>query len=81
MATNVAQREATGTRWPAIRGGPVLAASLTAPDVPDPVQRRQFTKLIARGTRQSQPGAVSRAELIKAARLSDCRLVAITAPG
>ena len=61
MATNVAQREATGTRWPAIRGGPVLAASLTAPDVPDPVQRRQFTKLIARGTRQSQPGAVSRA--------------------
>jgi len=81
MAANVAQREATCTRRPAIRGGPILAASLTAPDVPGwAVQRPQVTGLIAQGTGQPRAGVVSRAELIEAARSSDCRLVAITAP-
>ena len=81
MATYVAPREATGSRRPAIRGGPNLAASLTAPDVPTwAVQRPQITKLIAQGTRQPRAGAVSRAKLIEAARSSGCRLVAITAP-
>jgi len=82
MPTSVAQRKATGTRGAAVRGGgPTLAASLTAPDVPDwAVQRPENTKLIARSTRQPQPGAVSRAGLVEAARSSDCRLVAVTAP-
>ena len=81
MATYAAQREATGTRRPAIRGGPNLGASLTAPDVPTcAVQRPQITKLTAQGARQLRAGAVSRAELIQAARSSGCRLVAITAP-
>ena len=81
MAAYVAQREATGTRRPAIRGGPNLAASLTAPDVPTwAVQRPQITKLTAQGTRQPRAGAVSRAKLVEAARSSGCRLVAITAP-
>jgi LuxR family maltose regulon positive regulatory protein len=81
MATNVAQREATGNRWPAIRGGPVLAASLAAPDVPGwAVQRRHFTKPIVQRSRQLPAGVVSRAKLIEAARSSDCRLVAVTAP-
>src|SRR5215471_21089461 len=82
MATSVAQREAAGTRRPAILGdGPALAAGLTAPDVPDrAVQRPEITKLIARSARQPQPGAVSRAKLIEAARSSDCRCVAVTAP-
>jgi uncharacterized protein (TIGR03000 family) len=82
MATSVAQRETTGTRGAAVRsGGSTLAASLTAPDVPDcAVQRPEITKLIARSTRQPQPGAVSRAGLVEAARSSDCRLVAVTAP-
>src|SRR5215471_5929900 len=82
MATSVAQREAAGTRRPAILGdGPALAAGLTAPDVPDwALQRPEITKLIARSTRQPQPGAVSRAGLVEEARSSDCRLVAVTAP-
>jgi LuxR family maltose regulon positive regulatory protein len=81
MATYIAQREATGSRRPAIRGGPILAASLTAPDVQDwAVQQPQITRLIAHGTRQRRPGAVSRAKLIEAARSNDCRLVAVTAP-
>ena len=81
MVTNVAQREATGNRRPAIRGGPILAASLTAPDVPSwAVQWPQITRLIARGFRQLRADAVSRARLIEAARSSDCRVVAITAP-
>jgi LuxR family transcriptional regulator, maltose regulon positive regulatory protein len=82
MATYVVQEEATGTREPAIRGdGSILAANQTVPGVWErAVQRHQISKLIAQGTRQPRPGAVSRAELIKAARLSDCRLVAITAP-
>jgi len=81
MATNVAQREATGTRRPAIRGGPILAASLTAPDMPSwAVQRPRITTLIGQGFRQPRAGAVSRAKLIEAAQSSDCRLVAITAP-
>jgi hypothetical protein len=82
MATSVAHRKAAATRQPAIRGdGPILAASLAAPDVPDrAVQRPEITKLIARSTRQPQPGAVSRAGLVEAARSSDCRLVAVTAP-
>jgi LuxR family maltose regulon positive regulatory protein len=81
MATNVAEREATGNRRPAIRGGPVLAASLTAPDVPSwAVQRPQITKLMIRGFRELRAGAVSRAGLVEAARSSGCRLVAVTAP-
>jgi LuxR family maltose regulon positive regulatory protein len=82
MATSVAQRKTAATRQPAIRGGgPILAARLTAPDVPDwAVQRPEITKLIAQSTRQPQPGAVSRAGLVEAARSSDCRLVAVTAP-
>ena len=81
MATYVAQREAVGSRRPAMRGGPILAASLTASDVQDwAVQQPQITRLIAHGTRQRRPGAVSRARLIEAARSSDCRCVAVTAP-
>jgi LuxR family maltose regulon positive regulatory protein len=81
MVTNVARREAIGTRRPAIRGGPILAASLTAPDVPSwAVQRPRITTLIGQGFRQPRAGAVSRAKLIEAAQSSDCRLVAITAP-
>jgi LuxR family maltose regulon positive regulatory protein len=81
MATYVSQREATGTRRPAIRGGPDLGASLTAPDLPSwAVQRPQITELIAQGTRQPRAGGVTRAKLIEAARSSGCRLVAITAP-
>jgi LuxR family transcriptional regulator, maltose regulon positive regulatory protein len=83
MTTYVAQEEAAaGTRRRAIRGGgPILAANHTAADVADwAVRRHAITKVIAQGTRQPRPGAVSRADLIKAASLSDCRLVAITAP-
>ena len=81
MATCIAQRKATGSRRPAIPGGPILAASLTASDVQDwAVQQPQITRLIAHGTRQRGPGAVSRATLIEAARSSNCRLVAVTAP-
>ena len=81
MATYVAQREAAVTGRPAIRGGPNLAASLTAPDVLTwAVQRPQITKLIAQGTQQPRAGAVSRANLIETARSSGCRLVAVTAP-
>jgi LuxR family transcriptional regulator, maltose regulon positive regulatory protein len=81
MATYMAQRQAAGSRRPAIRGGPVLAASLTASDVQGwAVQQPQITGLIAHGTRQRRPGVVSRAKLIEAARSSDCRLVAVTAP-
>src|SRR5262249_48104627 len=81
MATYIAQREAAGSRWPAMRGGPILAASLTAPGGQDwAVQQPQITRLIAQGTRQRRPGAVSRAKLIEAARSSDCRCVAVTAP-
>src|SRR5262245_14639428 len=81
MATYVAQREAVGSRRPVMRGGPILAASLTASDVQDwAVQQPQITRLIAHGTRQRRPGAVSRARLIEAARSSDCRCVAVTAP-
>jgi LuxR family transcriptional regulator, maltose regulon positive regulatory protein len=82
MATSVAQRKAADTRGGAVRGGgPALAASLTAPDVPDwTVQRPQLTKLIARSARQPRPGVVSRAGLVEAARSSDCRFVAVTAP-
>src|SRR5215472_14789173 len=81
MATYIAQREAAGSRRPAMRGGPILAASLTASDVQDwAVQQPQITRLIAQGTRQRRPGAVSRAKLIEAARSSDCRCVAVTAP-
>ena len=81
MVTNVAQREATGNRRPALCGGPILPASLTAPDVPSwAVRRHQITKLIVRGFRQPRTVAVSRAKLIEAARSSDCRVVAITAP-
>src|SRR5215475_725773 len=81
MATYIAQREAAGSRRPAMRGGPILAASLTASDVQDwAVQKPQITRLIAHGTRQRRPGAVSRAKLIEAARSSDCRCVAVTAP-
>src|SRR6516162_4124049 len=81
MATCIAQRKATGSRRPAIPGGPILAASLTASDVQDwAVQQPQITGLIAHGTRQRGPGAVSRATLIEAARSSDRRLVAVTAP-
>jgi LuxR family maltose regulon positive regulatory protein len=82
MATSVAQRKSAGTGRPAIHSsGPTLAAGLTAPDVPDwAVQRSEITKLIARSTRQPQPGAVSRAGLVEAARSGDCRLVAVTAP-
>ena len=81
MATYVSQREATGTRRPAIRGGPDLGASLTAPDLPSwAMQRPQITELIAQGTRQPRAGGVTRAKLIEAARSSGCRLVAITAP-
>jgi LuxR family maltose regulon positive regulatory protein len=81
MVTYMPERGATGSRRPAVRGGPILAASLTAPDVQDwAVQQLQITRLIAHGTRQCRPGAVSRAKLIEAARSSNCRLVAITAP-
>jgi len=82
MATSVAQRKAAGTGRPAIRGGgPALTAGLTAPDVPDrAAQRPEITKLIARSARQPQPGGVSRAGLVEAARSSGCRLVAVTAP-
>jgi LuxR family maltose regulon positive regulatory protein len=81
MATNIAQREATCSSRPAIGGGPVLAASLTAPDVPGwAVQRPQITKLIVQGFRELRADAVSRAGLVGAARSSGCRLVAITAP-
>jgi len=81
MATDVAQREATGNSRPAIRGGPVLVASLTAADVPGwAVRRPQVTKLMIRGFRELRAGAVSRAGLVEAARSSGCRLVAITAP-
>src|SRR5262249_23448236 len=82
MATSVAQREAASTRrWAVRAGGPAPAATLTAPGVPDgAVQRPQITKLIAPGTRQLQPGVVSRAKLVEAARSCGCRLVAVTAP-
>ena len=81
MATNVAQREATGNRRPAIRGGPVLAAGPPAPDVAGwAVRRPPITKLAVQGSRQPRPGVVSRAKLIEAVRSSGCRLVAITAP-
>jgi LuxR family maltose regulon positive regulatory protein len=65
MPTSVAQRDAAG---------------LTAPDVPDWAQQPQITKLIAHNVRQPQPSVVSRAGLVEAARSSDCRLVAVTAP-
>src|SRR5262249_53247715 len=81
MATYIAQREAAGSRRPAMRGGPILAASLTASDVQDwAVPQPQITRLITRGIRQRRPGAVSRAKLIEAARSSHCRCVAVTAP-
>jgi LuxR family transcriptional regulator, maltose regulon positive regulatory protein len=82
MTTYVAQEKAAGARRRAIRGGgPILAATHAAPGVLDwAVQRHQITKVTAPGARPPRPGAVSRAELINAARLSDCRLVAITAP-
>src|SRR5215475_10088407 len=82
MATSVAQREAASTRRCAVRGdSPAPAANLTAPGVTDwAVQRPQITKLIAPGTRQLRPDAVSRAKLVEAARSSGCRLVAVTAP-
>ena len=81
MAANVAQREATGNRRSAIRGGPVLAAGLTAPDVPGwAVRRPRLAEVIVQGFRDLRAGAVSRAKLIEAARSSGCRLVAVTAP-
>ena len=82
MTTSVAQRDAADTRGAAVGGGgPALAASLTPPDVADStVQRPQITKLIPHLARRPQPNVVSRAELVEAARSSDCRLVAVTAP-
>src|SRR6516162_6225867 len=81
MTTNVAQREATGNRRPAMRGGPVLAAGPPAPDVAGwAVRRPPITKLAVQGSRQLRAGVVSRAKLIEAARSSGCRLVAVTAP-
>src|SRR6516165_9065525 len=81
MATYVAHGEATGSGRAAVGGGPVVAAGLTVPDVPGwAVRRPRVTGLVAEGVRQRRLGAVSRAGLIEAARLSGCRLVAVTAP-
>ena len=81
MAISVARREAAGGGGPAIGCGPVLAAGLTVPDVPGwAVRRPQITGLVAQGFRHLRAGPVSRAGLIGAARLSGCRLVAVTAP-
>src|SRR6516165_6295438 len=81
MATYVAHGEATGSGRAAVGGGPVVAAGLTVPDVPGwAVRRPRVTGLVAEGVRQRRLGAVSRAGLVEAARSSDCRLVAVTAP-
>jgi LuxR family transcriptional regulator, maltose regulon positive regulatory protein len=79
MTTSVAQREVAGPRRPANRGGGrIPAANLVALDVPDwTVQKPEITKFSALRPR---PGTVSRAGLIEAARSSDCRVVAVTAP-
>jgi LuxR family transcriptional regulator, maltose regulon positive regulatory protein len=53
MANHAAKREGTGSRGSAAPGrDPILAAKVTAPDVPDwALQRPRITTMIARGTR------------------------------